>query len=95
MVSLSAMTLPMLKTIAIGALAILVAGCGGGAGEESSAAGKSATVELRPVNIATGPMQKQRSGTLVKVTGDWVVINENGTEIWIPRDMVLEIRMGS
>lgn len=76
--------------------ALGLAGCSGGSAEESSAAGKNATIEFRPVVVAGGnTLQKQRTGKLVKVTGDWVVVNENGAEIWIPQDMVLEIRMGS
>ncbi|QOV92177.1 hypothetical protein [Humisphaera borealis] len=89
------MTHYSIKVAALAAIIVsAVAGCGGGS-EESSAAGRKATVEYRPVTVAGGPLQKQRSGILKKVTGDWVVIDENGTEIWVPRDMVLEIRMGS
>jgi hypothetical protein len=61
---------------------------------ESGPVGKTATVEYRPVAAAGGTViQKQRSGVLKKVTSDWVSIDEQGNEIWIPRDMVLEIRM--
>ena len=96
MVSLAGMTLQSTKTAVLGAVVMLtLAGCGGGS-EETSAAGRNATVEFRPVMLTGGnAMQKQRSGKLVKVTGDWVIVNENGTEIWVPKDMVLEIRMGT
>jgi hypothetical protein len=67
-------------------------------GSESGVSGKTATVEYRPVvTVGTdgksSAIQKQRAGTLKKVSADWVVIDEQGTEIWVPRDMVLEIRM--
>lgn len=61
--------------------------------EESGVAGRNATVEERPYVNANGTQQKQRSGTLKKVTTEWVVIQEGQDEIWVPRDMVLEIRL--
>lgn len=79
-----------------GLLLAALAGCNGPAGsnEETSAAGRKATVELRPVLTSdTSAIHKQRSGILVKLTSDWVVIKENETEIWIPRDIVLEVRI--
>ena len=76
---------------------LLVNGCDGGGGSsdvESGVAGRNCTVELRPVMKSdTESVQKQRSGTLQKLTANWVCVNEGGNEIWIPRDMVLEIRM--
>lgn len=82
------------RLLPIAVLGLGLVGCGRGT-EESSAAGRNATVEYRPVVTAGGPMQKQRTGKLIKVTGDWVVIDEAGAEMWVPKDMVLEIRMGS
>lgn len=78
--------------------AALIAGCNTGgvdAAEEAAVAGKAATVEYRPA-IGTGgvAVQKQRAGKLKKVNAAWVVIDEGGLEVWIPKDMVLEIRMG-
>jgi hypothetical protein len=67
-------------------------------GSESGVSGRSATVEYRPA-VSVGAdgkpsaVQKQRAGTLKKISADWVVIDEQGTEIWVPKDMVLEIRM--
>jgi hypothetical protein len=67
---------------------------GGGSGAESSVVGRNCTVELRPLRVnETEVLHKQRSGTIQKLTADWVVLYENTNEIWIPRDMVLEIRM--
>ena len=76
----------------------LLAGCntgGTGSAEETPVAGKTATVEYRPA-IGTGgvAVQKQRAGKLKRVNAAWVVIEEGGLEVWIPKDMVLEIRMG-
>jgi hypothetical protein len=72
--------------------AFAVVGCD--SRSESGPVGKTATVEYRPVAAAGGTViQKQRAGVLKKVTSDWVTIDEQGSEIWIPRDMVLEIRM--
>jgi hypothetical protein len=66
----------------------------GGGGGESGVVGRNCTVELRPVRInETEVLHKQRSGTLQKLTSDWVMLYENNNEIWIPRDMVLELRM--
>ena len=67
---------------------------GGGGGAESGVAGRNCTVELRPLRVnETEVLHKQRSGTLQKLTADWVMLHEGTNEIWIPRDMVLEIRM--
>lgn len=79
-------------------LILLGAGCNNPSGstEESSAAGRNATIEFRPV--LTGgdtAVHKQRSGRLIKVTSEWVVMEEGGAEIWVPKEMVLEIRMGT
>ena len=84
--------------ILVPATLALSAGCDSGSAggtEEAAVAGKTATVEYRPA-IGTGgvAVQKQRAGKLKKVTAAWVVIEENGLEVWIPKDMVLEIRMG-
>jgi hypothetical protein len=75
-----------------------LAGCdtkvGGGGAPDASVVGRNCTVELRPLRISeTEVLHKQRSGTLQKLTSDWVVLYENTNEIWIPRDMVLEVRM--
>ena len=75
---------------------LLVTGCDGGGRSdvETSVAGRNCTVELRPVMKSdTESVQKQRSGTLQKLTANWVCVNEGGNEIWIPREMVLELRM--
>jgi hypothetical protein len=78
---------------------VALSGCdtqvgGGGGGTESGVAGRNCTVELRPLRVnETEVLHKQRSGTIQKLTADWVVLYENNNEIWIPRDMVLEIRM--
>ncbi len=69
---------------------------GGGGGNESGMAGRKATVEYRPVSKGgTETIQKQRAGTLTKVSADWVAINDEADqiEVWVPRDMVLEIRL--
>jgi hypothetical protein len=84
-------------TISTLALAAGSVGCDS-RGSESGVSGKTATVEYRPA-VSVGPdgkpsaVQKQRAGTLKKISADWVVIDEQGTEIWVPKDMVLEIRM--
>ena len=65
-----------------------------GSPEEPTAANRNATVEYRPVLTEGGKaVHKQRSGKLKRVTAEWVVIDEGGVEMWIPKDMVLEIRM--
>ncbi|HEX8913848.1 MAG TPA: hypothetical protein VF796_15980 [Humisphaera sp.] len=69
-------------------LAALAGGCDRGS-EQSALVGRNASVEYR----TTGEKARQRSGTLRKVTADYVVIDEQGNEIWIPRDVVLEIRL--
>ena len=80
-------------------LALLaLAGCdakgGGGSTTEAGVVGRNCTVELRPLRLSeTEVLHKQRSGILQKLNADWVVLNENTNEIWIPRDMVLEVRM--
>ena len=67
---------------------------GGGSGAEPGVVGRNCTVELRPMRVnETDVLHKQRSGTLQKLTADWVMLHEGPNEIWIPRDMVLEIRM--
>jgi len=72
------------------ALAFLV-GCDS-RGSESGVVGKTVAVELRPImKSPTESVHKQRFGTILKLNADWVVIDENGTEIWIPRDAVLEV----
>ena len=85
--------------ILVPAALALSAGCdngsAGGNAEEAGMGGRAATVEYRPAIGAGGSaVQKQRAGKLKKVTAAWVVIEENGLEVWIPKDMVLEIRMG-
>ena len=86
-----------LPALALSALA-LPAGCNQGptgSPEEPTAANRSATVEYRPVLTSGGAaIQKQRAGKLKRVTSEWVVIDEGGVEVWIPKDLVLEIRMG-
>jgi hypothetical protein len=63
-------------------------------GNEPGVAGRNCTIEYRPLMSSdTVSVQKQRSGILQKVNANWVVLNEQNSEIWIPRDMVLEIRM--
>lgn len=59
--------------------------------------GRKATVEYRPVSKGpTETIQKQRIGTLTRVSADWVGINDENDqiEVWVPREMVLEIRLG-
>ena len=66
------------------------------AGAEAGLAGRKATVEYRPVSTGgAGAMQKQRAGTLIKVSAEWVAVNDEAEkiEVWVPRDMVLEIRL--
>jgi hypothetical protein len=90
-----------LPRLTLSALAVLspafAAGCNqgpAGSPEEPTAANRNATVEYRPVLTAGGnAVHKQRSGKLKRVTAEWVVIDEGGVEMWIPKDMVLEIRM--
>lgn len=90
-------------TWAILAAATMTIGCdsrssggGGNGGNEGGMAGRKATVEYRPVSKGgTETIQKQRIGTLTKVSSDWVGINDEADkiEVWVPRDMVLEIRL--
>ncbi len=92
----------LLSRLALSAFAgtslTLAAGCNqgpAGSPEEPTAANRNATVEYRPVLTGGGTaIQKQRAGKLKKVNAAWVVIEEGGLEVWIPKDMVLEIRMG-
>lgn len=62
-------------------------------GYDAGMIGKGVTVEYRPVVTQLGILQKQRSGLLKKISADWVVVEEGKAEIWVPRDMVLEIRL--
>ena len=89
---------PAAVSIAAVVLGLLAApGCDtqvGGGGAESGVVGRNCTVELRPLRVSDSEvLHKQRSGTLQKLTSDWVMLHEGTNEIWIPRDMVLEIRM--
>lgn len=61
---------------------------------EPVAVGRTGTVEYRPALAAGGTaITKQRVGVIRKLSADWVVVDEQGNEVWVPRDMVLEIRM--
>ena len=73
--------------------AAVMGGLGCESREESGAAGRNAAVEERPYVNANGPQQRQHTGVIKKVTADWVVIDSGQDEVWVPRDMVLEIRM--
>ena len=85
---------PLLSATAFAALLVAVTGCDTRGGTETGVVGRNCTVELRPIRTSeTEVLHKQRSGRLEKLTADWVVVNESGNEIWIPRDMVLELRM--
>lgn len=56
--------------------------------------GRPGTVEYRPLPAGNGQfIQKQRVGLIKKVTAEWVVLEENGAVVAVPRDMVLEIRL--
>jgi hypothetical protein len=87
------------RTCLLAGLILSAVGCNSPAptaAEEPNTAGRQATVELRPVMDSNSTsLHKQRSGRLIKVTNEWVVIDESGAEVWVPKEMVLEIRMGS
>jgi hypothetical protein len=56
-------------------------------------AGRTATVEYRPVPSNGGSfIAKQRAGVVRKVTAEWVVLEEAGALVAVPREMVLEMR---
>jgi len=83
----------------LAAAALLIgAGCNNpssNTNEETSVVGRNATIEFKPVMTGGDTsVHKQRSGRLVKVNSQWVVMDEGGAEIWVPKEMVLEIRMG-
>lgn len=83
----------------LAAATTMALGCDSGSssgGSEGGMAGRKATVEYRPVSKGgTETIQKQRAGTLTKVSAEWVAINDEADkiEVWVPRDMVLEIRL--
>jgi hypothetical protein len=56
--------------------------------------GKTATVEYRPVPTEGGRyLSKQRTGVVRKASADWLVLDDQGMTVAVPREMVLEVRI--
>lgn len=96
----------MKHTILITALllASLVSGCG--MAPEQPPKGEMATVQFRPealggsdgprVSVGTDVMNGARvsmTGKLVPLNEEWVALEQDNQTCWIPRDMVLLIRI--
>ena len=56
--------------------------------------GKTATIEYRPVPTEGGRyLSKQRIAVIRKMTPEWLVLDDQGMTVAVPREMVLEIRI--
>jgi hypothetical protein len=91
-----------LVCIATVSVTMFLAGCAGG---PTPPVGKQCTVQFRrdalgvAANLPVPPMAEDIngadtsiSGTLKSAAGDWVVLDQSGTEVWVPKTAILLIK---